>query len=224
MSSAWVSHIGHRRSDQEDRAAAGKNFVVIADGVGSVPGGGEAAQVAVGHFSARITGARSESDIVATFQETHDLIVRLADQGVLPPGCATTLTAAIHIGDTLMIANIGDSPGWLLDQDGPRNVVRLHRRWDPFRQSFVLLSALGTGDFTAPTVTAVSLTSAKRVVLASDGIITDPADPEPPQILTLALDGDTTEVVHRIADAVLQGPALDNLTIAVIDIGPAGPG
>src|SRR6185436_16414969 len=45
MASAWVSDIGHQRARQEDRAAVGANFVVVADGVGSIPGGAEAAQV-----------------------------------------------------------------------------------------------------------------------------------------------------------------------------------
>jgi serine/threonine protein phosphatase PrpC len=219
LSSAWVSDIGHHRSHQEDRAAAGPNFVVIADGVGSVPGGGEAAQVAVGHFSALITGARAAADVVAVFRDTDQLIRQLTRQGVLPPGCATTLTAAVLLTDGLLIANVGDSPGWLLEADGPRSVVRLHRRWDPFRESFVLLSALGSGEPGEPALTRLTLPRPVRLVLASDGILTDPASPDPPSVLTLAQKGDPATAARRIVDAVLEGSARDNLTVAVLDVG-----
>jgi serine/threonine protein phosphatase PrpC len=219
MSSAWVSDVGHHRTSQQDRAMAGANFVAIADGVGSVPGGGEAAQVAVGHFAALITGACSSDDVVAAFQQTHELIVRLTEEGTLPPGCATTLTTAVRIDDSVVIANVGDSPGWLLEDDGPRSVVRLHRRWDPFRESFVLLSALGSADFGGPALTTVIPRSAVRLVLASDGIVEDATDPDPPRVLDLARDGDAATAARRIADAVLAGPARDNLTVAVIDVG-----
>jgi PPM family protein phosphatase len=220
MSSAWVSDIGHQRTRQEDRAAVGANFVVVADGVGSIPGGGEAAQVAVGYFCALITAARSPADVVAAVDETHALIVRLIERGTLPPNCATTLTAAVSIGAEVLIVNVGDSPGWLLEDDGARSIVRLHRRWDPFRQSFVLLSALGAKDFSGPAVTTLTPTVRTRIVLASDGVIADPADPDPPEVLGLAREGDVISAARRVATAVLLGDALDNLTVAVIDIGP----
>ncbi len=223
FSSAWVSDVGHHRLRQDDRAAAGANFVAIADGVGSVPGGGEAAQVAVGHFAALITGAASEADVVAAFQETHRLLSRLITDGRLPAGCATTLTAAVRIGTGLVVANVGDSPGWLLDDvEGPRSVVRLHRRWDPFRESFVLLSALGGPEPGRPAITTLPADRALRLVLASDGIVDDATDPDPPRVLELAAGGDVAAAARRIADAVLAGPARDNLTVAVIDVGRSG--
>ena len=223
MSSAWVSDIGHGRTRQEDRAAVGSNFVVVADGVGSVPGGGEAAQVAVGHFCALIVGAGSAQDVVAAVEDTHALIVRLTERGVLPPKCATTLTAAVGIGSEVLIVNVGDSPGWVLADDGARSIVRLHRRWDPFRQSFVLLSALGAKDFSAPAVTTLTPAGRTRIVLASDGVVADPTDPDPPEVLELARAGEVGPAARRVVDAVLHGVAQDNLTVAVIDVGPAVP-
>jgi PPM family protein phosphatase len=224
MSSAWVSDIGHQRTRQEDRAAAGPNFVVVADGVGSTPGGAEAAQVAVGHFCALMAGAEAASDVVAAVENTHALIVRLIESQALPPNCATTLTAAVSLGAEVLIVNVGDSPGWQLDEDGAHSIVRLHRRWDPFRQSFVLLSALGAKDFSGPTVTTLTPTVRTRIVLASDGVIADAADPDPPEVLNLAREADVTTAARRVAAAVLLGDALDNLTVAVVDIGPTGPG
>jgi len=221
MSSAWVSDIGHQRPRQEDRAAAGSNFMVVADGVGSIPGGGEAAQVAVGQFCALIVRAQSAVDVVAAVEDTHALIVRLIERGTLPPNCATTLTAAVNLGSEVLIVNVGDSPGWLLEDDGARSIVRLHRRWDPFRQSFVLLSALGAKDFSAPAITTLTPIVRTRLVLASDGVVADPADPDPPQVLDLAREGDVITAARRVAAGVLDGSAMDNLTVAVVDIGPA---
>jgi serine/threonine protein phosphatase PrpC len=223
MSSAWVSDIGHQRPRQEDRAAGGPNFVVVADGVGSIPGGGEAAQVAVGHFGALIAGAGSAEDVVAAVADTHALIVRLIERGTLPPNCATTLTAAVGLGGEVLIVNVGDSPGWVLEEGGARSLVRLHRRWDPFRQSFVLLSALGARDFGGPAVTVLTPTVRSRIVLASDGVLADPNDPDPPAVLGLARDGDVSSAARRVAAAVLAGAATDNLTVAVIDVGPDRP-
>lgn len=220
MSSAWVSDIGHQRSRQDDRAAVGADFAVVADGVGSVPGGGDAAQVAVGHFAALIGGARSEADVTTAVEETHALIVRRIREGSLPPDCATTLTAAVRIDRRILIVNVGDSPGWLLDAEGPRSVVRLHRRWDPFRESFVLLSALGGARFGGPAITALTPSTRIRLVLASDGVISDPADPDPPAELELARTGEVSAAARRVTEAVLRGAAPDNVTVAVIDVGP----
>jgi serine/threonine protein phosphatase PrpC len=222
MASAWVSDIGHQPARQEDRAAVGANFVVVADGVGSMPGGAEAAQVAVGHFGALIVGAASANDVVTVVEETNALIIGLVARGTLPPNCATTLTAAVGIGTDVLIVNVGDSPGWLLDAAGPRSVVRLHRRWDPFRQSFVLLSALGTRGFSGPAVTTLTPSTRTRIVLASDGVVADPADPDPPEVLKLAQEGDVISAARRVTTAVLLGDATDNVTVAVLDIGPLG--
>jgi serine/threonine protein phosphatase PrpC len=212
MSSAWVSDIGHQRPRQEDRAAGGPNFVVVADGVGSIPGGGEAAQVAVGHFGALIAGAGSAEDVVAAVADTHALIVRLIERGTLPPNCATTLTAAVGLGGEVLIVNVGDSPGWVLEEGGARSLVRLHRR-----------SALGARDFGGPAVTVLTPTVRSRIVLASDGVLADPNDPDPPAVLGLARDGDVSSAARRVAAAVLAGAATDNLTVAVIDVGPDRP-
>jgi serine/threonine protein phosphatase PrpC len=220
MSSAWVSDIGRQRSRQDDRAAVGADFAVLADGVGSVPGGGEAAQVAVGHFAAAIVGASSRADVTAAVEQTHRLIVRRTRDGSLPPDCATTLTAAVRIDQEILIVNVGDSPGWLLTEDGPQSVVRLHRRWDPFRESFVLLSALGGSRFDGPALTTLPVTSRIRLVLARDGVIDDPADPDPPAALELARAGEATTAARRVTEAVLLGAAADNVTVAVIDVGP----
>ena len=90
---------------------------------------------------------------MAAVQGAHDRVLDLVRQRRLPDGTATTLVAAVHLGDdVLVVVNVGDSPAWLLTPQGPRLLAQLHRRWDPLRRSFALLSAIGVGTVLEPSV------------------------------------------------------------------------
>ena len=113
LRAAALTDIGRVRRENEDRFICDPKLRLfgIADGVGGLPGGAEAAELAV-------------QEVLAGFQaETHDGFPDLAEivqrantavgklGGRLSPGMGigTTLTIGCVVGDTLRIAHVGDS-------------------------------------------------------------------------------------------------------------------
>ena len=220
---AWVSHPGHRRPSNDDRAAVGDGWVAVADGVGSIAGSGEAAGVAVAEFGARAAGITSVADAVDVVRQVDELVHAMSRAGDLPPGVATTLVGAVAAGPGVIVVGLGDSPAWSLGGDGPAVDVRLvcapQRRWDPLLQSFTLLQAVGSGRPADPGVACVPVGDGVRLVLASDGVLEDEPGAEVPSAVREAAAGDAAAAARAVLDHVLRGRAPDNVTVAVLDVG-----
>jgi protein phosphatase len=220
LRAAWVSDVGKLRLENQDRVLAGLNALAVADGVGSAPGSAETADFVVRAFLELVASATDETDVLDAVHTLQSRIAASIDIGELPPQGATTLTAAVHCGEDLVVVNVGDSPAWLMNATGPRSLIRAQRRWDPFQQSYVLLSALGPSGLGAVASTLVVIDRPIRLVLASDGVL-DPAEPDRfPDALLDARRGSLPEVVRRILRKTLDGAAGDNITVAVVDVGP----
>lgn len=120
LRAAALSDIGRVRRENEDRFLCDLELGLfgVADGVGGLPGGGEAAETTLTHIRKVISD---------TTDPTPDLadIVRAANQAVydlgeeLSPetGIGSTLTLGHIRGDRIKIAHVGDSRAYLLRGD-----------------------------------------------------------------------------------------------------------
>jgi serine/threonine protein phosphatase PrpC len=216
---AWASHPGHRRPVNEDRAAVGDGWAVVADGVGSVPGSDAAAGVAVAEFGARAAGIRSAPDAVDAVRAVNARVLELVGAGDLAPGVATTLVGAVVVPGGVVVVGVGDSPAWALDGAGARLVCRPRRRWDPLLQSFTLLAAIGGERPPDPELAVLPSGDGLRVVLASDGVLETEPDSLVPATVRAATGPDVVTAALRVVARTLAGPARDNVTVAVLDVG-----
>jgi serine/threonine protein phosphatase PrpC len=138
--SAALSDIGRVRKNNEDRYLHDEAAMLfgVADGVGGLPGGAEAAQRTVEEIAAGVksTGDRNVPDLTAIILRTNELIHRLG--AVLSPvmGIGSTLTFALIRNSTLHLAHVGDSRcySWrngdfvqLTDDHSVENEARLRR-------------------------------------------------------------------------------------------------
>ncbi len=129
LQSFGLSHIGHVRAQNDDCFAEllSHSFFVLADGVGSMKGGGIAARLAVQHLMDEIKrnplfqhpesgletlGAALEKAIC----HTHDYVWRYSQEHQLNGVMGTTLVCLLFIGSHCLFAYVGDSRIYLLRQ------------------------------------------------------------------------------------------------------------
>lgn len=116
---------GRIRQHNEDNGGVFKNqdelaLVIVADGMGGHQAGDIASEMAVKTLSeawqkteSLFTVAEIESWLKANIQVTNQLILEHAESKSSLKGMGTTLVAAVIIDAQLVIANIGDSRGYL---------------------------------------------------------------------------------------------------------------
>jgi protein phosphatase len=138
--SAALSDIGRVRKKNEDRYLHDPEAMLfgVADGVGGLPGGAEAAQRTVDEVAAGVKslGNEVQPDLTGIILRANDLIHRLG--AVLSPvmGIGSTLTFGHIRNSTLHLAHVGDSRcySWrngefvqLTDDHSVENEARLRR-------------------------------------------------------------------------------------------------
>lgn len=113
LRAAALSDIGRVRRENEDRLLLDEKVMLfgVADGVGGLPGGAEAAQLAVEAVSGSVKTdlAAGHLDLTAVVHHANRKVVELGQRISPTMGIGTTLTIG-HVSDnTLTIAHVGDS-------------------------------------------------------------------------------------------------------------------
>ncbi|EJE98174.1 Stp1/IreP family PP2C-type Ser/Thr phosphatase [Liquorilactobacillus mali] len=125
MNFAYKSDVGEVRPNNEDYVGVFKNianisFAIVADGLGGHKGGDVASEMAVSHLGFRFEETEIDTiDIAAKWlvdevQRENKLILERSNQYEDLNGMGTTIVCAIFFGDEVLLANIGDSRGYLL--------------------------------------------------------------------------------------------------------------
>ncbi len=115
---AALTDIGRVRRQNEDRYLLDEPARIfgVADGVGGLPGGAEAAQQTVEDISAAIHALSEgqEPNLTAIVHHTNENVLNLGKRISPAMGIGTTLTFGCIRGNTLQIAHVGDSRvyGW----------------------------------------------------------------------------------------------------------------
>ena len=238
------STTGIRRVNQ-DRAVAAGPLVAVADGVGGSVRGEAAAQVALGRIM--IDGALIDPHVApavalaALVQSAHEQALH-AREVFNAIESSTTLTVA-HLCERrptdvtpkapttalvdgplveLTLAWVGDSPAYLVDRRGVRQLTRSHTDAADGHaaEGHPLQRAVGGSDATPEILTEV-VSGRARLVLATDGILAVPET----QRTDLLADLTTTaeQCLDHLLDAVDLHGGRDNTTIAVVDLTPGTP-
>ncbi|MEO0055874.1 MAG: hypothetical protein RLZZ50_1821 [Verrucomicrobiota bacterium] len=235
LTTAAQTDIGLVRSENEDRllCADDLRLYAVADGIGGLPGGGEAAQLAVTTLlrQARRAAERDELlDLPQAFQLANHEVIQLGQRFAPDIGMGTTLTVAHVLGDVLRVASVGDSRCYLFrgnslsllttdDTIEQEVIVRRARGEDvqlEDRHRNALTRCIGQPMPLEVQVSQFPLQTGDRVLVCSDGI-TRMLD-ESAIARRLGQTGETTIVLGAlIADALAKGGA-DNATGVLIDI------
>ena len=109
---AALSDIGRVRRENEDRYILDEKTLVfgVADGVGGLPGGAEAAQLAVDEIARGFNGnATEQPDLITLVQRANTSVSMLGHKISPTMGIGTTLTIGCIRDNALKIAHVGDS-------------------------------------------------------------------------------------------------------------------
>ena len=124
MEFAYRTDIGRRRPNNQDYVGIFKNqseatLALVADGMGGHRGGDVASERAVSHLGyafEKTDTAEIESIVrwlIFELQQENDMILQKAKQYTDLSGMGTTVVAVIISGTRFVVANIGDSRGYL---------------------------------------------------------------------------------------------------------------
>ncbi len=232
---AALSDIGRVRSENEDRYLldVAKGYLGVADGVGGLPGGAEAAQCTLDEIIAGLN-RQEQATTLDLIEIVHQANAAVQDLGLrLSPdtGIGSTLTFGVIREDHLHLAHVGDSRAYLWRNDefipltndhSVENEARMRRaRGERFFFHEVNRNAL-TRCMGQPTPPEVDLASRRlhpgdRLLFCTDGITRLIGDVELGALL--GQPGDPETLLRTIVTLAIQRGGPDNATgvLAFID-------
>lgn len=241
--SAAVSNVGKVRASNQDSGYAGQYLHVVADGMGGHAGGDVASHLVIRQL---LILDKPFEDAELARDELHTALLianeMLSDVVNDHPelaGLGTTVSAALRVGDQMVIAHIGDSRVYL-QRDGVLSQVTVDHTFvqrlidsgritedeahDHPRRS-VLMRVLGDVDATPEIDTMILDTKPGDLwLLCSDGLSSVVYRPELTSLFTdVAADAPLDPLAKKLVQASLNGGAPDNVTVVLSRTTDAAP-
>lgn len=241
---AAKSHIGLVRRMNEDSFAIHTELnpwrlLVIADGMGGASAGEVASRMAAETVSHVITDqgfdstTEPEAVLRDAIQRANELIWKTANQQEEYLGMGTTLVATLCDEFQVMIANIGDSRGYIYQNGALRQVTKDHslvaelvRRGQLTEEEALrhpqrnyVTRSLGTAPYSDPDIEVISWAVGDVLLLCTDGLSNLIPAHELEEHLQNVRSAQTVVEVEQAADALVRialergGP--DNITLVL---------
>lgn len=232
LRSSALSNIGHIRQENEDRFLndADMRAFGVADGIGGLPGGAEAAQKTVDGIIERLRRVAKGAvpDLVAMVQSVHQDVRTLGLSLSPAMGIGSTLTFGHVVADTLYLAHVGDSRcyGWhhgtfaqVTEDHSVENEARLRRARGEviyYEQSsrHALTRCIGQPGLPEVDVITRELAAGDRYLFCTDGVSRLVRDAELAQLVSKPLQPE--EILHEIIALALRRGGLDNATAVLL--------
>lgn len=195
MKVAYQTDIGHQRKENQDRVAKftapdGTLLVVVTDGIGGSRSGDVAAQITVDHLGRQFQAASPNSSLEAIrwfareVQLINDEILQKSTENPEYQGMGTTLVAAIIFDQAMVVANIGDSRGYVLHDNLLTQVTIDHSLVNElvkhgditeeearnYPQNNIITRAIGVSADARIEVNRFDLGAGDQILLCSDGL------------------------------------------------------
>ena len=247
LRTAGRSDVGLVRAGNEDSGFAQDGpqaLLVVADGMGGHAAGVVASRLpteqVAGHARDQSSSDSSEESsdpadaLRKVVAEADAAVAAAVRQKAERAGMGTTLTIALLDTDELVVAQVGDSRGYLW-RDGQLAQLTHDQTYvqkliddgqltpdeaaeHPARS--VLTQAVDGSGHAEPVISRVPVRAGDRVLLCSDGLtaVVDDAD-----LAELLVEASVDRVVDSLVRAALDGGAPDNVTVVVADVVEDGP-
>jgi serine/threonine protein phosphatase PrpC len=237
LRAAYFSDIGKIRKENEDRCLFDESIRLfgVADGVGGLPGGAEAAQEAVDIVTTAILAATpsEELDLRAIVTTANDAVASLGMRISPGLGIGSTLTFGCIRGSRLKLAHVGDSRAFmwragefvcLTEDHSVENEARRRRaRGEVVYYSEAQRGALTRciGQSLPPEVDMADLPvlPGDRFVFCTDGVTRLVAEKEMREFVGKALG--PMDIARGLVDLAVQRGGPDNATVVAVIIGSA---
>jgi len=235
------THQGRRRTTNQDTVGIFEArglfrqryewpFMVVADGMGGHRGGAVASHIAVqaaGKTYQRATKSTAADEVLlAAVMAANQAVVDKATNTPALDGMGTTIVAALIDGDTVHIANVGDSRGYVIRGEEIEQITDDHSLIaDQVRAGViskeqaavaigrnVITRALGRHEALEVDIFSVDWQIGDVLVLCTDGLWGQVADL---QILTVVQELDVQAAVEQLTQLALRSQAPDNVGVIV---------
>lgn len=238
--STAITDIGRVRRQNEDRFLRSDATLLyaVADGIGGLPGGAQAAQAAIDALTSaagRPPGVTAASAFVALVQDINRLVGELGARISPNVGIGTTLTCGTIRGDQLWLAHVGDSRCYLLRADRIESLTEDHSVENDFKRraehgtapvDFVLTErnrqaltrCIGQPEHPEVDIVERTLAVGDRLLFVTDGV--SRVVPEDDLLRLLDRDAPATLRLADLISTVNSRGGPDNATAVLIEIQP----
>ncbi|MFT8614739.1 MAG: Stp1/IreP family PP2C-type Ser/Thr phosphatase [Lentilactobacillus hilgardii] len=238
MQIAYQSSTGKVRDKNEDAVGKFENkqgliLALITDGIGGNNAGEVASKMVVTHIGSSFekTDINSLSDIKSWFIEKlaqeNAAIINQSNSDRRLKGMGTTMVAALIDGDESLIANIGDSRGYVLSGGKLTQITEDHSyvnelvkhgditpdqaKNNPYKN--IINKILGNNDDSSAEFKTYSIQKNDQILLCTDGLTNMVDDPDIEEILSM--DEDIQAKCNLLVSLANKNGGLDNITVLV---------
>ena len=232
--SAAHTDIGRVRRRNEDRMIDDQElgFFGVADGVGGLPGGAEAAELALENLRSQLEANPVEPDMEKFVRQASDDVHALGKKLSPATGIATTLCVGQVIGQTLHISHVGDSRCYALRGDTIELLTSDHSVENEIRERRArgeevhfheinrnaLTRCIGQPNKLDVDLDEYPLQVSDRILFCTDGITGLVEDDELAKFLSEGREEDPLSVLKQIVALALQRGGHDNTTAVLLYI------
>lgn len=230
---------GRVRTDNQDACFAGETengavLAVVCDGMGGANAGSLASTLAVKHITDyvnrscpnEITAEEAEAVLRNAFLSANITIYDKALENPELKGMGTTAAAVLTCGGSAVIANVGDSRVYLLN-DGIHQLTRDHSVVQSLIESGkitpeaarvhprknVITRAVGAEEELAVDSTVIPFNEGETLLLCSDGLTNFLEDGE---IYDVFAKNDISVVAERLVERANENGGGDNITVVTV--------
>lgn len=207
------------------------NLFIVADGMGGHKSGDLASRFTVETFRElvqRYDSLDTVTILTNAVKEVNKLLIRKSLESSDYEGMGTTLVAATIEGNTLKVANVGDSRLYIIKEDICQ-ITRDHSLVEEMVQrgqlekdearthanKNIITRAIGVDNDVTPEIFSVDLETGEKVLMCTDGL-TNMVDDN--RILRfIKKGGSVRDITERLLQAALESGGKDNITVMVID-------
>jgi protein phosphatase len=229
-----TTDIGNVRTENEDRFLFDEetHLFGVADGVGGLPGGGEAAEMAVSVVAAavRAKGPYADLDMRTIVGEANDAVSALGRRISPGVGIGSTLVVGCIRWSTLKLAHVGDSRAYfwrkgdfmcLTEDHSVENEARRRRArgevvYYSESQKGALTRCIGQATPPEVDVADIPLLAGDRIVFCTDGVTRLISDQELNEII--AATDDPAAISRGLVTLAVTRGGPDNATVVAVVI------
>jgi protein phosphatase len=233
--SAAITDIGKTRFENEDRILCDDALGVfgVADGIGGLPGGGEAAEHTVQELLKAFRQNADVTDLVTLTQAVSTSVQELGQEVNPPYGIGTTLTYGVLKNGQLNLAHVGDSRAYVLQKGDFLRLTEDHTVENEARMMRArgekievtpdnrnaLTRCIGQPGVPEVDVQEFIVTKGDRYFFTTDGICRMITDDELAELI--GGPESPAEILQLIIDLALKRGGHDNLTAVLVFIDAA---
>lgn len=239
MKISALTDIGsHRESNQDmydcGTFQSGDSWVVVCDGMGGVSGGQIASELCVEKVSSAIKRGYRENLSVKAAQNlllssiaaSNSIVHNKAQEEPQYHGMGTTIVAAIIIKNIAVIAHVGDSRAYILNEETAKQITKDHSlvqlmidegkitaeeaKTHPDKN--IITRAVGVVNFVDVEFDVCDINDGEKLLVCTDGLSGSVSDEEMINIVNEYSDSSAEKLVEK----ALENGSRDNITVVVM--------